>query len=603
MHHPMSHQLVAMMLAVITLMSGLAPAQDIRPITDRLDAIVSYPLVISLSVEDEAQLRRGVTTRIDDGRTFTSQPFWVGLTPYRSLPSWTRMPGQWEATAYRDIRDTPIAQRPPGSWFILVPLPIDAVGQGLWFGQTRYELNWLPDPERALLEADTAEHTRDFAQFWSMHLDSQALSDPSVRTAVEQYHRNPFQNWRSRLLTDGLDPDRTRARETHAQSITTESIELELQAQTPGNDLLAAIARQQEARWQIILGRIWLIDPDTAQRMKLALTRTARFGDRILPLWNADSTELSRLAHDLLSPFVGDDTRVLRAKAWLETQPRALAWIIDDQGTLEAGTSRFLPSLGVISLPSEPGSSLLRIDARGLEAPMLETIPPDRLQEIQIPIEPRDISPTNPQIVTERVDLRLGRWGQSHELIASRVPAGAPFVRVGPLLADWTMPSLLNNRPLEHATVTPDRATSGILWRTSTPGRKNPKSGWRLFFECAAPNPGQRDDTLTIWIGPRDYPTAAWRIRPDGLVETVRSNASVIVPQPSVETRILQDRWIAQIDLPDIVFDQDGHLMLGIERSDANGVHSAWPRRMFPGQAVPGRLMITPDRFDNLRLP
>lgn len=600
---PQHPRLRIWIIALIVLFSGITRAQPIQPLSERLDAIVSYPLVVSLRVENENDLRRGVTTRIDDGRSFTSQPFWVGLTPYQTLPTWTRVAGQWDAVPYEQIRSTPIAQRPTGSWFILVPLPIDAVGQGLWFGQMRYELNWLPDPERALLEADTVEHTRDFTQFWSMHPDASALMDPSVQKAVEQYHRDPFQNWRARLLTDGLDPDRTRARETHAQSINmTDSIELELATQSPGNDLLSAIARQQEARWQIILGRIWLIDPDTATRMKLALTRTARFGDRTLPLWNADNTDLSRLAHDLLSPYVDDDTRVLRAKAWLETQARAVAWIIDDQGTLEAGTDRFLPTLGVLSLPSEPGNSLLRIDA-GLASPILETISPNTLQQIQIPLEPIEVSKLSPQIATTRIDLRLARWSQSNDLIASRVPAGAPFVRIGPLLADWTMGSLLNNRPLEHASISPDRMTSGILWRTITPNRSNPRAGWRLFFECAATNPGERPDALTVWIGPREYPTAAWRITPDALVETIARNGSMIVPQPSVETRILADRWIAQIDLPDIVFDQDGQLMLGIERTDADGVHSAWPRRMIPDQHEPGRLIITPDRFDDLRLP
>lgn len=603
MTHPSPPRLHAWILALIALFSGVAGAQSIRPITERLDAIVSYPLVVSLSVENENDLRRGVTTRIDDGRTFVSDPFWVSLTPYNSLPSWTRVAGRWDATPYEQIRSTPIEQRTTGSWFILVQLPIDAVGQGLWFGQTRFELNWLPDPERALLEADTPQRSRDFARFWSTHLDEPALRDPSVQRAVEQYQRDPFQNWRARLLTDGLDPDRARTRETHAESMNiADAIELELQTQTPAVALLAAIARQQQARWQIILGRLWLIDPATAERMKLALMRTARFGERTLPLWNADNTDLSRLAHDLLSPFVDDDTRALRAKAWLEKQPRAAAWVIDDQGTLEAGTGRFLPTLGVISLPSEPGGSLLRIDA-GLESPVLETMPNDTLYPIQIPIEPLDVSALNPNLNTTRVNLRLARWAQTLDLIASRVPAGAPFARIGPLLADWTMPSLLNNRPLEHAPINADRMTNGILWKTASPSRRNPSAGWRLFFECAAANPGQVPDALTIWIGPREYPTAAWRITPDAFVETIASNPSLIVPQPSVETRLLENRWVVQIDLPDIVFDQDGQLMLGVERTDADGVHSAWPRRMIPGQREPGRLIITPDHFDDLRLP
>ncbi|MEZ6165016.1 MAG: hypothetical protein R3B67_11330 [Phycisphaerales bacterium] len=41
--------------------------------------------------------------------------------------------------------------------------------------------------------------------------------------------------------------------------------------------------------------------------------------------------------------------------------------------------------------------------------------------------------------------------------------------------------------------------------------------------------------------------------------------------------------------------------MLGIERTDADGVHSAWPRRMIPGQSDPARLIVTPDHFDDLK--
>ncbi|MEZ6165017.1 MAG: hypothetical protein R3B67_11335 [Phycisphaerales bacterium] len=354
----MKNLIFTTLIALLALLSRSAHAQSPQPISDRLDAIVAYPLVISLRVPDENALRRGVTTRIDDGRTFTSTPYWVGRIPYLSLPSWITSYGQWEAMPYEQARRTPPEQRPSGSWFIVVPLPIDAVGQGLWFDQTRYELNWLPDPERSLLEADTVEHTRDFASFWSMHLDEQTRDDPSVTNAIAQLRRDPFQHWRARLLTDGLDPDRTRARETLANTPDAlRSIELELSTQSPGIDLLNAIARQQEARWQIILGRIWLIDPETAERLKQTLMRTARFYDRTLPIWSDNQSDLAQLSHDLLSPFVNDDTRVLRAKAWLETQPRSIAWVIDDQGSIEANTERLLPTLGVISMPSEPGSS------------------------------------------------------------------------------------------------------------------------------------------------------------------------------------------------------------------------------------------------------
>ena len=589
-------------LLVIVIAAGQGLGQSVRPLTDRLDAIVSYPLVLAVRADDERDLRGGVTTRLDDGRSFTSPAFWVGITGYASLPSWTSGRGRWEAIAYEDIRGTARAQRPAGSWFITVPLPIDAVGQGLWFGQERYELNWLPDPERSLLEADSVRTTRDFGLFWSRRLDDDALRDPAVRAGIEQFRRDPFQNWRARLLLDGLDPSRTRARETLAGvPDALEALKRDLASSTPADELLNTIARQHEARWQIILGRIWLIDQETADRLKMALMRTARFDDRILPLWSADSTGLSRLAHDLLSPFVDDETRVLRAKGWLESQSRALSWVIDDQGRMEAGTDRLLPTLGVVSLPGSPGDSLLRIDTL-LDTPDLQTVPPERLHRVRVPIEPRPVDPSSPMMETTPVTLRIGRWSGSHDLLASRVPAQAPFVRIGPLLSDWTMVSLMSNRPLQHAAPPSDRATVGLLHRAATPDRDDPFSGWQLYMECAAPQPGRAGDALTVWIGSRGFPIAAWRITPDGLVETVASSGSGLVPQPSVETRILEDRWVAQLTLPDSVFDEHAELVLGIERTDADGVHSAWPRRMIPGQAEPGRLIIEPDRYDALRL-
>ncbi len=591
-------------LSTLILFSGLLCAQPIRPVTDRLDAIVAYPLVLAVQVEDERDLARGVTTRLDDGRTFVSTPYWVGLVPHSSLPAWISSAGRWEATTYEQTRSTPIAQRPPGSWFIAVPLPIDAVGQGLWFDQTRYELNWLPDPERSLLEADSAQRTRDFGAFWALRLDEYIIQDPAVQSAIDQYRRDPFQNWRARLLIDGLDPSRTRARETQANSSNT--LEL-IEKQSRANEVLTSIARQQEARWQIILGRIWLIDPATATRMKQVLMRTARFSSRsegrshtrTLPLWTGDANGLARLAHDLLSPFVDDQTRVLRAKAWLVAQPRMLSWIIDDQGQLEAGTERLLPTLGVISLPSTPGESLLRIDM-GADAPLLSTVPPDQLHRVQVPIDNVVVDPASPMIETVPVTLHLAQRNARHELIASAVPARAPFIRIGPMLNDWTMSSLMNDRPLESASPDPTRATLGILRSARKPGRNNPRAGWQLYIECASLDPTRSGDTLTIWVGPFQQPIAAWRISPDGRTETIAGNTTIV--PTSVETSVLSDRWIAQITLPQDAFDELGQLMLGLERDDADSVHSAWPRRMFPGQSQPGRIIITPDRFDQLRL-
>lgn len=601
--NPLPAPIRALLGLVIALFVSTAFAQSVRPTTDRLDAIVSYPLVIPILAEQERELRNGVITRLDDGRTLESTPFWVGLTPHRQTPGWTNSPGIWTATPYQTIAKVPLNQRPIGTWFINIPLPIDAVGQGLWIAGERYELNWLPDPQRTILEASLStrdqshDQTSSLESFWSLHLDDTALADPAARSAIDQYRQDPFQNWRAHLLTDGLDPHHP----DPSADLTLDQLELELSINTPGADLLGAIAHQHRARWQIILGRIWLIDPDAALALKRQLIRTAQFNSRTLPIWPSNTTELARLAHDLLSPYIDDSTRALRANAWLEAQPRALAWVIDDQGQIEAGTDRFISTLGVISLPQTLGMSLFRIDTpAGFDAtdPELVTVPAQEATQISIATDPIHLSPNNPSLETKPIRIRTGRWNADRPMIASPTPARAPFVRIGPMQMDWTMSALLSNRPLESASPPIGHNALGILRRVGNPSPTNQQHGWQLYFELGTPTPEHTRETLTLWVGPYTNPFAVWTITPDGQVRFEQgTRPSVGIPR--VQIRILDDRWVAMIDLPSGAFDA-GLLQLGLERTDANGLHTAWPRRMIPGQSEPGRLAIEIDNFDQL---
>ncbi len=573
-------------------------AGPIRPAGDRLDAIVSYPLVIPILADDERHLRTGVVTKLDDGRILHSQAYWIGASPAHSFSEWTTSRGIWTANTYDTIAQIPHNRRPVGSWFIHIPLPIDAVGQGLWIAGERYELNWLPDPERASLEANTQIPEHSLASFWSMRLSSQALADPAIQTVIDQYRHDPFKHWRARLLTDGLDPHRPRQGAGHSL----DALELELAMDTPGADILRELAHQHEARWQIILGRIWLIDPAIAHRLKTQLLRTAQFGDRILPIWTNDTSDLSRLAHDLLSPFVDDQTRVLRAKAWLENQPRTLAWVTDDQGQIEADTNGLLPTITVLSLPPSLGASLFRIDTPitvGSSSPELTTVAPNVATPIVVPIDPITLTPGTPALETQQVSIHTGRWTIVREIIASLTPARAPYVRIGPLLNDWTMEALFTHRPLAGASPHPTRSAIGILRRTDIPTHTSFQTGWQLYFELGSSNPQSPNESLTLWIGPYTNPFAVWAITPNG--QTIfKSGSRPNIGIPHVQTRILDDRWVAMIDLPQGAFDDHDILQLGIERTDANSTRTAWPRRMIPGQLEPGRLSIEINNFDQL---
>ena len=205
--HPFSSLRTLLFVLCLWMLASHTQAQSIRPLSDRLDAIVSYPLVIAIMVEDERDLRSGVIAKLDDGRIMQCQAYWVGISPQNTLPSWTSPAGIWTATDYKAINKLEQAHRPTGTWFIEIPMPIDAVGQGLWITGERYELNWLPDPSRTRLEAAHAGDEQSLLSLWSLKLTDQAREDPAVQAAIEHYRLDPFQHWRMRLLTDGLNPD------------------------------------------------------------------------------------------------------------------------------------------------------------------------------------------------------------------------------------------------------------------------------------------------------------------------------------------------------------------------------------------------------------
>jgi len=581
---------------------SIAHAQNTRPANDRLDAIVSYPLIIPVVTDNEFSLRKPVITKLDDGRTMESIAFWIGVSPKPTKQHWTRPSGIWTASDYQSIYRIKPERRPLGTWFIRINLPIDAVGQGLWFGDQRYELNWLSDPERTTLEAKDQTSKQALDAFWKLGLDQSALNDPAVKYAIDQYTQNPFEHWRAQLLVNGLDPHLSPYNKAQSENKQLESLELELAIHTPGSDLLAHIARQNKAKWQIILGRIWLIDPQVARRLKAQMMTTARFGNRTLPLWNNDSNALDRLAQDLLSPFVDDQTRVLRANAWLESLPRALAWVTDDQGTIEDQTNAFIPTITAISLPQTPGTSLFRIDSpssRQLDAE-LTTLPPHIAMPINTSVSPIPISPTNPSLESTRLLIRTGRWSTSTQVIASLTPANPPYIRIGPLLNDWTMDSLLNHRPFKGAAPLPARSAVGMLRKSVPPSRDQQAVGWQLYFELASSNPTSPLEELNIWIGPYTAPLATWTITPQGQV-TLDAGSNLNIGIPTVKTLVFNDRWVVTIDLPPSAIDHDLIVQLGIERTDADGNHTAWPRRMIPDQTEPGRLAIKLNQFDGFK--
>lgn len=555
---------------------------QVLPAVERVDAILGHPLVIPLRVDDPRVLVRSegpagrVRIVLDDASRPPVSFFrleqagivdggWVGQVPqYRALPA---------AEALRR------ASQPSGVWYALIELPLEAVTQGIWFGSERYEINWLPDPERAALESGGR-------RLWASPVPPEARTAEPVTRALQTLNADPFQRWRSRLVADGITPTGGEDR-VGADGTDLEALREDLDA-GPGSHFLAELARHHEARWQLILGRLALIDEEAAVRLRRRLGGVAWLDGRWMPMWTPDSSDLRTLQGDLLSPWVDDRTRVLRALGWLDSQPLALAWVLDDAGAPGLDDTRLNTTIELLSLPARDGSLLLEVGGSG-SGPTLETVPPRRVMRVSTGVPLVEGRGRGPDIRTTTVPIRIGRSDASVEAMATIPGARPPGVTVGPLLRDWTMPALLAGSPALEALPPPGVWSSGQIRNTARPGRGGTDDGWSVYLELEGP--GDRD-AVTIHTGPKAMPHGVWRINRDGTVQRLFGRSDL----RSLSVARTPRGWVLDAGLPASAIDDDGVLRIGLTR-DRDGERTSWPRRMTPGQGEPGRLPIDTTRW------
>lgn len=569
-------------IIVPMLLVGAAFAQ-VRPLVERVDAIVGHPLVVPVSAE-APQPPRAVRIALDDGQS-------PGVAFFR-LEQLGVIHGGWVGgvTRYRAVaaeREQAVGGPGPGLWYAVIDLPLEAVSQGIWFGSERFEINWLPDPERAALEAGGR-------RLWSSPVPPEARGGAELRAALDAVAQDPFQAWRVRLVRDGIAPtggaDRTGATGTDLASLRDDL------SRDPGTRFLGELARHHEARWQLILGRLALIDAEAAARMRRQLGGVALIDGRWLPVWTPDSPELRALQVDLLSPWVDDQTRVLRALGWLDAQPKALAWVIDDAGDPGVGDSRLFATLGVLSLPARDAPLLVEIGG-ALDAPTLETAEPRRAMTVQtgVPLVER----RGTAVRTVSLPVRVGTAVTTTDAVASIPAAMPPGVRLGPMLHGWTMPALLASDPALDAL--PDLSAAGVLRRSGPIGSGGDSTGWSVFLDCASAEDGA-EDSVTIWTGPYGVPRGVWRVERDGSVFRL-FGFSDLARVSVVET---PGGWSLDAELPASAVDEDGVLRIGLVRERAvsgrvggeGGLErTSWPRRMTPGRNEPGRLPVDTGRW------
>jgi len=544
---------------LILLLGVVAPAPakptgGVAPTAPHIDAVIGRPLVVPVSLAPGRDPGEPLRARLEDGRFVDATLVWIERTGAEA-PGWLVSGGEWRAR-------TPDQDRAPGGfWSVVLLLPRDAIGQGVWIDRALFELHWLDDPEGLL--HDVAEQSRSAERPWTHPIDEERLASPTLRELAEPCRLDPTRRWRYRLLYDGLEPPN----EPYFPG-------LEGLTEAPGSfgdPVVEALARQTETRWRIALARLWLDDPVLADDLKRSLVATADFGDGVVvPAWASDGVE--RLLDDLLTA-PDERRRTALARNFLDAQPHATAWVCDDRSRTDGRTGKPVASVGVANLAP---IATLAWGSAGSPTPELSPLSGGSAVVLSAIIDGSDSAIAN-----------AGEVGFTLPLFARPIPASPPGALAAPFRHDWTMGTWLDANE-RRGSLPPPGWETGVLVTHDDEGR------WVALIECAAPEDADTTgESVRLWFGPYGSPSAVLRVTPDGVVAE-RGVPGDAEPQTHVEP----GRWLARVLLPPGAVAGDGTLLLGVTRTDALGRRWGWPRRVLPWLDEPGRGAIDCSAWD-----
>jgi hypothetical protein len=485
--------------------------------------------------------------------------YWISVRVEPGEPTWgwLSQAGVWIATpAEAGTRPSAL-----GSWAVVIDLPLDSVGEGLWIGEQRLPLNWLPDP--SMLAVNGGEGP------WRPPLGAELPQRLLDLAAADS--RSPASRWRYRLLTEGLKPE----------PLDTESGGASGPLADP---VLEALARQTEGRWRVAMAMLWAADPDLCERVKRRLAAALDFGNGVVaPAWPTDRSDLDALLADLLTPHIEPARRAERASVWLESLAPAAAWVIDDAGLRDAASGGSVTTCGVANL-SERATLAWGSPEHEAPPPDLTTLPPLQARPLAI-VTPLPAPDSPPRVGATPITLHAGRWTTNLAAASDRLKATPPGIRITALIGDWTMTAFLAGAPDELMGGDGERATAGLLFR-------GPGEGWTLHVECRRPARDQAArETVRVWLGPYGSPSAVLKVYSDGMAVDER-NTDPATAGFNVSIASDPTKWTAQIPIPSDCIERDGTVRIGIERMDNRGRRTAWPRPMLPWQIEPGRVAV-----------
>lgn len=562
-------------LATCLFAGGAGAQTPIRFVDPRVDVVHGRPAVVPVSLEEPERAAEGAELRLDDGRTVAVPLVWVGSAfgpSSAAAPPAVRWLGPLSRVWVVDAEAA--ASAGPGVWHAVLELPIDAFGQGVWQGQTRTELNWVADPFRTGRDRFAGGAWPE--GLWAPTFDPRR-TDEGIEAALAGLARSPGSAWRARLAEGTLRPPRPLAGYADAED------RPERESWTRGE---RALASYTEGRWQAALARLWATDPVVGEVTRRRLAGVIEIDGRLAPAWDPSAGAVDDLLSDLLSPFVDDDARVLRARSWALARPRGWAWVIDDAGRTDGATGGIAPTIGLVALPARLGSVLAQVNT-GSGDPVLQAA--DAGEVLRVTVGMPRTTANEPAGV---VGVALGRWSVAMPVRSTPLLSRPPGATLGPLLRDWTLPALGDARPDLGALPGQGGLTAVRLVRTDPLGTGGPTTGWTAVVMAhhadAAP---REDDRVRLYVGPFGAPSAVLEVGPDGAVRTLdaRGRERSAARVPVVRER---GRWVAWVPLPMGSASADGRVRLGVVRDDPVAGRSAWPRRMMPWQDEPGRAEI-----------
>lgn len=536
-----------------------SPRGPIAQIEQRVDHIVGTTLVMPVTVAPEFANPGPIVALLEDGRDVGARLVWFAIEEDPTEDArWLPPAGRWTAI------EAPgeVAPDSAGFWAIVADLPLDAAGQGLWIDRGLLELNWIAAP------AARSNHPA------LRPVAPSARGTPGYDALVEQELKSPLRRWRGLLSTRGLAaPESLPIPREDTPSALANPIE--------------AISIQQQARWATALLRLYADDPDVCDRLRQSLCAHASLeGGLWLPAWPLRQQAIDTLLDDLLSPGSSARTRVRSAGYFIEDQPPAIAWIIDDAGLLDARSGAALSTVGVLNLGERP-TLVWAAPARTESTPALVPLQPGAGVTLTSASSP-DTS------LTGTISVNLGRWNTRLSVTNEPIPVTPPGFRMGPFVPGWTLPALQSG-------VAPIPGPADAEWTTAALIERLPggSGAWTIYFECLRPaDAGNDADSVRIWLGPKDRPISVIRVTYDGSASnelSVQGAATLVQP-------VLRgpDRWSFRVALPSDAVEKSRQVSIGLERIGPKGRRWSWPRAMTPWQVEPGRVRLSLDAWDSL---